>query len=722
MTVPTPRTRPPWSGLDWVFLFTTCVVTLAIYFQTRTFDFINYDDHLYVYENRHVLHGLSLDSLGWATTAIVAANWHPLTLYTELVLSSVFGPKPGTFHLANTFLHVINAGLVFAFLRYATGRAWPAFFTAILWAWHPLRVESVAWVSELKDVLCGFFFLCCLIAYVRYSRRRTLPGYFGVLALHAAALLSKPMAVTLPAVLILLDYWPLDWPLTDGFHPRASGWWTRRILEKLPLLALSIGDIAYAFSTQIDTGSVGDPRFFPLPLRLRNAVVSVVFYLRDTVVPVRLGLFYPHPAMIGGTVTWTAAAAALLVLLAITAVVVWRRQQPYLLVGWLWFLGMLTPVIGLVQIGEQARADRYTYLPAIGLTFAIVWAVADWSLRRAPLKSAAVLAGAAAAIALGVVSYGDVSYWHDSGTLFGRGIRINPNNYLALMIQADRIRTGGDPARALPIAADAFRIAPDSLGGQITYGLALRDTKHLDQAAEVLQRAIAKNNHSAQAWDALGDIRDAQANAIADAQFGDFRANARFPIEMDFRSRALVNYRQATLADSEYYVGRYHLAYEQSLTGQLDKAIAGWEQLLADYPDLGVAHGNLADAYHVRNKIEAAIQQYAAAYQCGERNPEWEYNLGWLTATSLAFTPQQAASVLPAAEDAVARDGGKNPLHLDGLAAVEARVGDFNAAVTNASAARDLALAAGKPRLADQIASRIRLYEQGKAYIFGEKQ
>jgi tetratricopeptide (TPR) repeat protein len=751
--------RRPWSGLDWALLGVTCFVTLAIYFQTRSFGFINYDDYVYVSENQHVLAGLSVPNIKWASTAIVAANWHPLTLYLELILSSLFGPRAGTFHLANSILHVINAGLLFGFLRYATGRSWPAFFTAILWAWHPLRAESVAWVSELKDVLCGFFFLGCLIAYVRYSRRRTVGGYLAVAALLAAALLSKPMAVTLPAVLLLLDYWPGG----EGVKAPPLTFWLTRVVEKLPLLALSIADIACALVTQQNTHSIGNPLLFPLSLRLRNAAVSTVYYLRDTFWPLRLGLFHPHPVMIGQTVGWAPAIASAVLLLGITALALLRRGNRYLIVGWLWFLGMLTPVIGFIQVGEQARADRYTYLPSIGLTFAVVWLVADWTARWAPMKNRIAAASAVAAgIAVAVLAHGDVSYWKDSLTLFTRSAETIPDNYLALSVEADVARSQGDPQRALALAAEAFRIAPDSTAPVLTYGGALVDLGRLDEAEAVTRRGIEKANRTYQLWDLLGAIRDEQANRAAAAEgskvpAGHPRSAVPGPAETDFRAKALNDFtmarRTAAASGVDYPIADYHIAHEQIRSGQLADGIAGLEKVLDVDPVFRPAHTDLADALWLEATIdtdlartlsetpfpsqlanarsgliarsgpllEQAVIHYVAAYKLGDREPDIETRCAWLVATNGGYTTAQVEAVLPAAQDAVAQ-AKNDPFAFDALAAVYARVGQIDAAITAAQSARDAALAAGKPQLAAQIAGRLRLYQQGKIYLFGDEQ
>jgi len=287
-----------WNRRDRLQIALLVFCTFALYFRTRHFDFIAYDDQLYVYQNAHVLQGLSLQNLRWASTMLMVGNWHPLTIVAELVISSLFGPTAGAFHLSSAVLHTVNVVLLYTFLRKCTGRAWAAFFTAGLWGLHPLRVESVAWVSELKDVLCGTLWLACMLAYLRYSYHRTI-GRFGlVVLLHALALTAKPMAATLPAVLLLLDYWSIT---QIGAVASKMKWWTARILEKLPLLALSTADMAYAAYTQRDYMS---PQSTALPtsLRFENALLSYVAYLRDMFFPRNLAVFYPHPAMVNATI------------------------------------------------------------------------------------------------------------------------------------------------------------------------------------------------------------------------------------------------------------------------------------------------------------------------------------------------------------------------------------------------------------------------------------
>jgi hypothetical protein len=378
--------------LDFLIVGVLLLGTFALYLQTRSFEFLSYDDPMYVSANWYIRSGFSWANFRWAITDTSSGNWHPLTYLTYLFLSGMFGAKPAVFHLANALLHSVNVVLLFVFLRRTTSLTWQSAIAAMLWGWHPERAESVAWISELKDVLCGFFWLSCMLAYARYSRQRAAGRYAAVVVLLILALLSKPMAVTLPGVLLLMDYWPLG--------AERNGW---RVVEKIPLALVSLGACAVAIFTQQNRGAAGSLGDFPVSVRLQNALVSYWAYISKTVIPRELSVFYPHPVSIGVSIPATHWAGAGIVLIAISALVIWQaRTRRYLPVGWLWFLGTLLPVIGLMQVGDQAMADRYSYLPSIGLIVALVWLIGDWAGQR-PAVGWMVGAGGVAGVAALVV-------------------------------------------------------------------------------------------------------------------------------------------------------------------------------------------------------------------------------------------------------------------------------------------------------------------------------
>jgi protein O-mannosyl-transferase len=412
------QTTPNRCWLSVGICLSLAVLTWVVFSQTLWHDFINYDDPRYVYENTKITGGLSISGIAWAFTHIHSLNWHPLTTISHMLDCQLYGLKAGWHHFTNVLLHTLAAMLLFLALQQMTGAVWRSAFVAAVFAIHPLRVESVAWIAERKDVLSGIFFMLTLLAYVNYVRVPRVRRYLVVVFLFACGLMSKPMLVTLPFVLLLLDYWPLN---------RIKGQLWKRVGEKIPLIVLSAVSSVITFLVQ--KGAVGQTEELPIFERINNAVVSYVLYIWQMLWPVNLAVFYPHPE--NRLPLWEIA-CCLLVLMCITvAAIALRTRRPYLLTGWLWYLGMLVPVIGLVQVGWQGRADRYTYLPQIGLYIAATWAVVDLTVlyryRRATLSTAAILVIGA----LTLCAWVQTSYWRDSETLFRHALAVTVNNDVA---------------------------------------------------------------------------------------------------------------------------------------------------------------------------------------------------------------------------------------------------------------------------------------------------
>ena len=412
------QTTPNRCWLSVGICLSLAVLTWVVFSQTLWHDFINYDDPRYVYENTKITGGLSISGIAWAFTHIHSLNWHPLTTISHMLDCQLYGLKAGWHHFTNVLLHTLAAMLLFLALQQMTGAVWRSAFVAAVFAIHPLRVESVAWIAERKDVLSGVFFMLTLLAYVNYVRVPRVRRYLVVVFLFACGLMSKPMLVTLPFVLLLLDYWPLN---------RIKGQFWKCVAEKIPLIVLSAVSSVITFLVQ--KGAVGQTEELPIFERINNAVVSYVLYIWQMLWPVNLAVFYPHPE--NRLPLWEIA-CCLLVLMCITvAAIALRTRRPYLLTGWLWYLGMLVPVIGLVQVGWQGRADRYTYLPQIGLYIAATWAVVDLTVlyryRRATLSTAAILVIGA----LTLCAWVQTSYWRDSETLFRHALAVTVNNDVA---------------------------------------------------------------------------------------------------------------------------------------------------------------------------------------------------------------------------------------------------------------------------------------------------
>jgi tetratricopeptide (TPR) repeat protein len=401
------------------------VLTWVVFGQTLRHDFINYDDPRYVYENTEITSGLSIGGIAWAFSHIHSMNWHPLTTISHMLDCQLFGLKAGWHHLTNVLLHIVAAILLFFALRQMTGALWRSAFVATLFAIHPLRVESVAWIAERKDVLSGVFFMLTLLAYVHYVRAPSIGRYLFVAVVFAFGLMSKPMLVTLPLLLLLLDYWPLSRIRDPSSDIRRR--LLTLVLEKIPLIALSAVSSVVTFLAQ--RGAVGWTEQLPVLARINNAAVTYVAYIWQMLWPVKLAVFYPHPE--NRLPLWEIILSLLLLLGVTAAAIALRKQRPYFITGWLWYLGMLVPVIGLVQVGWQGRADRYTYLPQIGLYIVATWAVADltasWRRQRTILSAAAILTIAV----LSWRAWVETSYWRDSETLFTHALAVTSNNDVA---------------------------------------------------------------------------------------------------------------------------------------------------------------------------------------------------------------------------------------------------------------------------------------------------
>jgi tetratricopeptide (TPR) repeat protein len=453
--------------------------------------FVTLDDTTYASKNRHVQGGLSTSGVRWAFTARDASNWHPLT-WLSLQLDATLWPSevgkaidPFGFHLTNVVLHAANAALLFLALLAATGDFGPSVATALLFAVHPLRVESVAWVSERKDVLSAFFGFWSLYAYAGYARRPSVRRYLPVVLGLALSLLSKPMLVTLPCLMLVLDWWPLR-------RANASRDWLRLVAEKAPLFVLCVADAAVTYHIQDQQGTVRHLGEYSMLSRLENATVSYATYLAKTVWPLRLAVYYPHPGEHLAVVT-VVASAAILAALTVVAVAL-RRRAPYVLVGWLWFLGCLVPVIGLIQVSTQAYADRYAYFPQIGVLLALCWGVADLAVHRQRL--AVALCGAAA-LTLVVLTWNQLRSWKDSVALWSQAVRVTGPNDRALVSLGTAYEEQGQAAAAVRCYRDALQCDPNSTLAHFNLGAMAARQGRLTEAAYEFGEACRINPNAA---------------------------------------------------------------------------------------------------------------------------------------------------------------------------------------------------------------------------------
>ena len=402
------------------------VISLAVYNPVIRNGFVNFDDPQYIVRNPHVTSGLTWETLRWSFSTFDQANWHPVTWISHALDYQIFGANPAGHHYVNVLFHATNAALLFLLLESATGFTWRSLMVAALFALHPVNVESVAWAAERKNVLSMFFFLVAFLAYSWYARKPAVGRYLAVFSLFALGLMSKPQIITFPFLLLLWDYWPLarhgsQSSLIGALRPAPLRSLTWLVLEKCPLFLLSGISAVITMKAQRAGNAIHDPSLYTLRLRLGNAVLSYSRYLRIACWPTRLSPMYPHP--LGSMRAWQVGLSVLL-LMAITLLVLRYRRQRYLLVGWFWFLGTLVPMLGLVQVGEQAMADRYAYQSFIGLFLIVSWGMVEWTaawkLSRAPLAPVAVLV----LFALSFATYRQIGYWRDGVTLWSYALRV----------------------------------------------------------------------------------------------------------------------------------------------------------------------------------------------------------------------------------------------------------------------------------------------------------
>jgi protein O-mannosyl-transferase len=610
------------------------VVTFAVYLPVRNHGFVYYDDDVYVTNNTEVKSGLSWQGIKWAFTTGHGSNWHPLTWLSLMLDCEFFGVKPGPMHLVNVFFHVANTILLFILLNRMTKGVWQSAFIAGLFALHPLHVESVAWVAERKDVLSTLFWLLTMLAYVRYAERPSAGRYIATLFLFAMGLLAKPMLVTLPFVLLLLDYWPLDRFYGPKFSIRGL------LLEKLPLLILSIVSSVVTFIFQQRGGAVADSNRLLLDERVINAIVSYLTYIGKMIWPTQLAVLYPHPV---NTIPVSRVVIYGTILVLITIFFVcYRRRHKYLLVGWLWYMGTLVPVIGIVQVGSQAMADRYTYIPLIGIFIIIAFGVTEL-LQKIPSRKIilSVIAGISLAACTVVTSH-QLKYWKDNLTLFEHTLAVTEGNYLMHNNFANVLSGLGRQAEAASHLAEALRFLPDSPEIHNNYGNILRETGKFDQAIEQYKIAIKLNPDFTLAYynlglalaangDYEGAIEQYRLYAGTSLDIADFHHGLGAQLAKESKAGDAVSQFQKALIvkpDSAEVLSNFGYALAQS--GKPREAIEYYDKVLAKDPNNVITHGRLALALASVGRIGKAIEQCRIVLAARPDDFEMYANLGIL--------------------------------------------------------------------------------------------
>ncbi len=646
----------------WPIALALLGLVAAVFHPVREHDFVHYDDDFYITENPQLRSGLSVENLKRAFTEPYGANWIPLTTLSFQLNHALHGIEPAGFLLTNAVLHGLATLLLFAALARMTRATWPSAFVAAVFAIHPLHVESVAWAAERKDVLAGLFWMLAMLAWARYAERPSFGRYALVALCLALGLLSKPIVVTLPFALLLLDYWPLrrlapagadaPWPIDRSRLARA-------LLEKLPLLGLVAATSAITVIIYVRAGEIRHSDVLPLDDRLANAAVAYVIYLAQSAWPDDLAVFYPHPW--GRLPGWQVAGSAALLALLSALALRWARTRPYLAVGWLWYLGTLVPVIGVVQIGLQAHADRYMYLPLVGLALALAWGVADGVSGRRRARSLCAVAGAAAIAGLALAAAQQLKTWRDAQALFEHAIAVTDDNFLAHKNLADALLQRGRAEQAELHYREALRIWPDWTDAQL-----------------------------------------GRANLLA--------AQGRI-------GEALAHYAEIARRepDDPRAAGHYGLALLRA--GRFSEARDQLERALAGHAGVAELHAGMALASSQLGDFERAVRHGREALRLDATLASAANNLAWILATSpdpRARDPEEAIRIMRRLLGGAQR---ASSAHLDTLAAAYAAAGRFPEAIETAARAEALAREARRWEEAEQIRARLARYRAGEPWI-----
>lgn len=526
------------------------VVTFGIFWQTGSHEFINFDDELFVTENIHVQEGLTWGGMKWAFTTFLAANWHPLTCLSHMTDFEFFGLNPKGHHLTSVFLHTTTALLLFLLLVRITDCLLRSFMVAALFALHPLHVESVAWVSERKDVLSALFYMLTLLVYTRYVEKPGSMRYFLTLVVYAIGLMTKPMLVTLPVILLLMDYWPLKRSMPC---PGKGSLYTQQ-KEKIPFFILSAASSALTLYSQKAGGALANLDNVSFQYRLANAVVSYVGYLLKMIWPTKLAILYPLPTTIPA---WQICGAGFVLVIISLFVVRKRREYPYLFIGWLWYVITLLPVIGIIQVGSQAMADRYTYLPLIGPFIMVVWGAYEHLPVRRQRNTILISSGVLAITLLGFVTWQQIGFWKNSTTVFRHAVEVTDNNKIAF----------------------------------INLGVALSKSGKTDEAIRHYISGLQNSFFAADAHVNLGILLAAQGNY----------------------AKAVQHYRQALQIRQDDPEAWYNLGLALAGQGKPDEAIAHFREALRLTPDDADTHNNIGVLLSAKGSLTEAITHYSEA-------------------------------------------------------------------------------------------------------------
>lgn len=764
-------------------------ITLAVYWGVWRFDFLTYDDPEYINKNIHVVDGLTWPNLQWAISANYSNNWHPVTWWSHMLDVQLFGLRPGLHHLVNLLFHLANTVLLFLLLKRMTSAIWPSAFVAALFGVHPLHVQSVAWLAERKDVLSGFFFFLTLWAYAKYSERQKCvsesgnasavvgpreeemhkdgtagprPGargwYVLSIVLFGLGLMAKPMLVTVPFLLLLLDVWPLRRAQDFPFSPELAKPWPQLAVEKLPFFALCVFSCVMTMDAQKFAMSG-----ISMEVRVENAVLACLDYLKQTIWPTHLAIFYPYPASFSSI---EVALAGLGLVAVAIACLSWQR---FATIGWLWFLGMLVPVLGLVQVGSQARADRYTYVPLIGIFIIVAWGLKLLADRFGRIARAISIASLLAVLGLSAVAYQQVRYWKDSDAVFTHANQVTKENYVAQSALGVSELWRGNYDKAMLLLNDALATSKRHHGTEgISYyiGMALQmKGKPLD-ALPWLEQARVTHELQPDLDFRLG-VSLAVAERFLDAQAAMERAIEARPDVLDFRlayAELLIkkgdlehaNLMYTRLLEALPNSARVHKVYGDFLmkVGKPADAATHYANVLAAYPNPAVrldygtalnragkpaearkqlaeflktsptnsdARLQLADCLEALGQHKDAVSNYEHVLASTPTNVSCLNNLAWVLATCTDEHIRNGQRAVELAKKACNLTDWKEAFLIGTLAAAHAEAGDFTNAVAMAERARDVARTNGSEAVAVRNSELIELYRSGKPLREGGK-
>jgi tetratricopeptide (TPR) repeat protein len=619
-------------NLSWLISIGLALVTLAVFAPATRFQFTTYDDPDFVTANPVVQAGFTKEGFEWVWRSEVARNWHPVTMLSHMLDCQLFGVKPWWPHLVNILLHAANAVLLFHLLRRMTGALWRSAFVAALFALHPLHVESVAWIAERKDVLSTLFWFLATLAYVRYAENAKPKFYALALSLFAIGLMCKPMLVTFPFALLLLDYWPLRRRKSISFL----------LLEKVPFILLSAVLCVVTYSIQQHGGSVQTVNNLPMGFRVGNAFVSYARYIGKMFWPTNLAALYLR----SGDWTQLEVGLAIVFLLVVSAIALWQwRARPWLTVGWFWYVGTLVPVIGIVQAGMQTMADRYTYVPLIGLFVIVSWG--GWELANAAKASKLAPAVAVAALAACVlVTCHQLSFWRDSETLFTRMIDVTPNNYMAHYNLGNFYSREGNTNAATTNYEAALMEEPNYADAHNNLGGILLDEKRYDEALRHYRAALRTNPGYLYYFNLANALADAASARRDSNQFAEAVATYRQALQLNPTSsdahhnlgltwqaqgsnrEAIVEFAEAARSDPKFFDSLSAIAMNCAMQNRMPEAEMAFREIVRLRPNDSTAFGNLGNSLAAQNKLEESIPFYLTALKLNPNDSQTEFNLG----------------------------------------------------------------------------------------------